>query len=148
MGVAHDNAIVMIDGDVLELDGETAVRRDSIRCDYIYVDGLGVGDVDHIVLRDRQHLATDGMVVVILALDKQTGKLIGKPDIVSRGVTSLENSEELVERTQNAVVASLEGADHIVEWALVNQTVKEAVAGLLYEQTHRRPMVLPVAVEI
>jgi ribonuclease J len=148
MGVAHDNAKVMMDGDVLELDGETAVMRDPIRCDYIYVDGLGVGDVDHIVLRDRQHLATDGMVVVILALDKQTGKLIGKPDIVSRGVTSLEASEELIERTRDAVVTSLEGADHIVEWALVNQTVKESVAGFLYEQIHRRPMVLPVAVEI
>ena len=66
--------------------------------DYVYVDGLGVGDVDHVVLRDRQHLATDGMVVVILAVDKQTGKVIGRPDVVSRGVTSIDESEELLER--------------------------------------------------
>jgi len=100
------------------------------------------------VLRDRQHLSTDGMVVVIMALDKQTGRLIGRPDIVSRGVTSIDESEDLAERTRDTVIASLEGADHIVEWALVNQTVKEAVANFLYEEIHRRPMVLPVAFEI
>ena len=119
-----------------------------MKCDYIYVDGLGVGDVDHIVLRDRQHLATDGMVVVILTLDRETGRLIGKPDIVSRGVTSIEESEELLEGTRDVVVASLEGDDHAVEWAQVNQAVKEAVAGYLYDEIHRRPMILPVVVEV
>ena len=90
-------------------------RRDGaeigerVPADYVYVDGLGVGDVDHVVLRDRQHLATDGMVVVILAVDKQTGKLVGRPDVVSRGVTSIEESEDLLERTRDAVVASLAG---------------------------------------
>jgi ribonuclease J len=149
MGVEHDNAMVLVDGDVLELDGETAVvRTHEVAADYVYVDGLGIGDVDHIVLRDRAHLATDGMVVVILAIDKSTGKIIGRPDIVSRGVTSIEESEDLVERVQDAVVASLEGADHIAEWALVNQTVKDTVAKFLYNETHRRPMVLPVAVEV
>jgi ribonuclease J len=149
MGVETDNAKVLVDGDVLELDGETAVvlERDE-SADYVYVDGLGVGDVDHVVLRDRQHLASDGMVVVILTVDKQTGKLIARPDIVSRGVTSIEESEELLEGTRDAAIASLEGADHIVEWALVHQTVKEAVASYLYSETHRRPMVLPVAVEV
>jgi ribonuclease J len=113
------------------------------------VDGLGVGDVDHIVLRDRQHLATDGMVVIVLAVDKQTGKLVGRPDVVSRGVTSIEESDDLLERTKDAVVDAMgsEG-DHIAEWSIVNQTVREAVAKFLYTETHRRPMVMPVAVEV
>jgi ribonuclease J len=148
MGVEEENSFVLIDGDVLELDGETAIVREQITADYVYVDGIGVGDVDHVVLRDRQHLATDGMVVVILAVDKQTGHLVGRPDIVSRGVTSIEESQELLEGTRNAVSESLEGADHIVEWSVVNQTVREAVSRYLYSETHRRPMVLPVAVEV
>jgi ribonuclease J len=148
MGVPEENTHVLIDGDVLELDGENAVVAEHIPAEYVYVDGIGVGDVDQIVLRDRLHLATDGMVVVILAVNKQTGKLIGKPDVVSRGVTSIEESQELLEGTRDAVVESLEGADHIAEWSLVNQTVREAVGKYLYNETHRRPMVLPVAVEV
>jgi ribonuclease J len=149
MGVEEDNAIVMVDGDVLELDDETAELADRIPADYVYVDGLGVGDVDHIVLRDRQHLATDGMVVIVLAVDKQTGKLVGRPDVVSRGVTSIDESEDLLERTKDAVVDALgaEG-DHIAEWSAVNQKVREAVAKFLYSEIHRRPMVMPVAVEV
>jgi ribonuclease J len=149
MGVPAENTKVLVDGDVLELDGETAVVRErAVKADYLYVDGLGVGDVDHVVLRDRQHLATDGMVVVILTLDKQTGQVIGRPDIVSRGVISIEESEELLEGTRDAVTDALGGAEHIVEWSVVNQTVKDAVAAYLYRETHRRPMVLPVAVEV
>ncbi len=148
MGVPPENAPVLVDGDVLELDGETARVVDKIPADYVYVDGVGVGDVDHVVLRDRQHLSTDGMVVVIVAMDKQTGRLVSRPDIVSRGVTGIEESEELTEGARDAVVAALEGADHILEWSIVNQAVHEAVAKYVYSETHRRPMVLPIAVEV
>lgn len=149
MGVADDNAIVMLDGDVLELDGETAVMEERVVADYVYVDGIGVGDVDSVVLRDRRHLSTDGMVVIIVTVDKQTGKLIGRPDVVSRGVTSVDESEELRERVREAVIETL-GAedDHILEWTVVNQKVREAVGKFLYSEIHRRPMVLPVAVEV
>ncbi len=149
MGVEQDNAIVMVDGDVLELDDEAAALTDRISSDYVYVDGLGVGDVDHIVLRDRQHLATDGMVVVVLTVDKQTGKLVGRPDVVFRGVTSIDESDDLLERTKDAVVSAMSSeGTHIAEWSVVNQTVREAVAKFLYSETHRRPMVMPVAVEV
>jgi ribonuclease J len=148
MGVADENAIVMVDGDVLELDENSAEITDHIESDYVYVDGLGVGDVDHVVLRDRQHLSTDGMVVVVLAIDKQTGALVGKPEIISRGVTSIDESEDLLERTRDAVVASLEGSSHIAEHAVVTQVVKDAVASFLYQEIHRRPMVLPFAVDV
>ncbi len=147
MGVPNDNAMVLIDGDVLELDGEKARVVERIPADYVYVDGLGVGDVDHVVLRDRLNLATDGMLVVILAVDKLTGKIIGRPDVVSRGV-GIEDSEELLEGARQAVIAALEGADHIAEWSVVNATVKEVVAKFVYDEVHRRPMVLPVQVEI
>ncbi|HEY4685720.1 MAG TPA: ribonuclease J, partial [Dehalococcoidia bacterium] len=119
MGMPEENTKILVDGDVLELDGETAVVRERVQADWVYIDGLGVGDVDHVVLRDRQHLATDGMVVVILALDKQTGRIVGRPDVVTRGVISTQESEELLEGTRRAVTRSLEGADHIVEWSLV-----------------------------
>jgi ribonuclease J len=149
MGVAEENSMVLIDGDVLELDAEGATLGERIPADYVYVDGLGVGDVDHVVLRDRQHLATDGMVVIVLAVDKQTGKLVGRPDVVSRGVTSIDESDELLERTKDAVVDALGGeGEHIVEWSAVNQKVREAVAKFLYAEIHRRPMVMPVAVEV
>jgi ribonuclease J len=148
MGVKPENARVIVDGEVLELDAETAEVTERVPAANVFVDGLGVGDVDHVVLRDRQHLATDGMVVIILALDKLTGRLVGKPDVVSRGVTSIEESEELLDGTREAVVESLCGEEHIVEWSAVNQTVREAVARYLYEETHRRPMVVPVAVEV
>ncbi len=149
MGVAPDNAIVMVDGDVLELDGEHGEIAEHIPADYVYVDGIGVGDVNDVVLRDRQHLATDGMVVIVLAVDKQTGHLVGRPDIVSRGVTSIEESEELLERTKDAVVDALGGeGEHIAEWTAVNQKVREAVGKFLYGEIHRRPMIMPVAVEV
>jgi ribonuclease J len=148
VGVPDENIFVMVDGDVLEIDEQGARRAGSVPAEYVYVDGLGVGDIDHVVLRDRHHLATDGMVVVILAIEKATGRLAGDPEVVSRGFVDLDESDDLLERTRKKVVESLEGADHIAEWAVVNTKVKDAIAQFLYQETHRRPMVLPVAVEV
>ena len=139
---------ILTDGDVLEITREGADFGERIQADYVYVDGLGVGDIDHVVLRDRRHLASDGMVVVILAMDKMTGRVAGKPEVVSRGFVDMDESEDLIERTRDKVLSSLEGADHIVEWGAVHTSVKDAVAKFLYDETRRRPMVLPVAVEV
>jgi ribonuclease J len=149
MGVEEDNAIIMVDGDVLEVDEHSAAIVDKIPADYVYVDGLGVGDVDHVVLRDRQHLSTDGVVVVVLAVDKDTGKVVGRPDVITRGLTSLDESDELRESARDVVVESLqEGEEHPADWLTIHQKVREAVAKFFYEETHRRPLVLPVAVEV
>jgi ribonuclease J len=148
VGVPEENVFVLVDGDVLELDAAGARPRDHISSDYVYVDGLGVGDVDHVVLRDRHHLATDGMIVVIIAIEKQSGRLVGRPDVVSRGFVDVEESEELLERTRQTAATALNGADHIAEWGAVQSQVKEAVARFLYAETRRRPMVLPVTVEV
>jgi ribonuclease J len=139
---------VLTDGDVLEISERGADYGERIEADYVYVDGLGVGDIDHVVLRDRKHLASDGMVVVILAMDKQTGRVAGRPEVVSRGFVDMDESEDLIDRTRDQVLRSLEGADHIVNWGAVHAQVKESVAKFLYDETRRRPMVLPVAVEV
>jgi len=148
VAVEKGNAFVLVDGDVFQIDEHGARVAARIPADYVYVDGLGVGDVDHVILRDRRHLASDGMVVVILAIDKRTGRIAGAPEVVSRGFIDSEWSEDLLQRTQRVVVSALEGADHIVEWGMVNAKVKDAIAKFLYEETRRRPMVLPVAVEV
>ena len=148
LGVPEDECFVLTDGDVLELDERGTRRAGRINADYVYVDGLSVGDIDHVVLRDRQHLATDGMVVVILAIEKQTGRLVGEPEVLTRGFVDIEESEELLRRTQKMVVTTLAGADHIAEWSVVNTKVKDSIAQFLYNETHRRPMVLPVCVEV
>lgn len=149
MGVPDENAFVLVDGDVLETDGERAWTGERVPADYVYVDGIGVGDVDDVVLRDRQHLSTDGMVVIVLTVDKQTGKVVGRPDVVARGVTTMEESEVLLEGTRQAVIDALgEDTDHIAEWAVINQKVRESVGKYLYAEIHRRPMVMPVAVEV
>jgi ribonuclease J len=148
VGVPANRTFVLTDGDVLELDERNARVAGRVPADWVYVDGLGVGDIDHLILRDRHHLATDGMVVIILAIEKQTGRLVGQPEVVSRGFVDIEESEDLLRRTQDEVIASLEGADHIAEWGIVHTQVKDAIARFLYDETHRRPMVLPVAVEV
>jgi ribonuclease J len=148
LGVPEENTFVLADGDVLEIDEAGARVRDHVSADYVYVDGLGVGDIDHVVLRDRQHLASDGMIVVVIAVDKRSGRVVGRPDVVSRGFVDVEESEELLERTRDMVVAALEGANHIAEWGVIHSKVKEAIAKFLYQETRRRPMVLPVAVEV
>ena len=148
VGVPTENIFVLVDGDVLEIDAQGARTAGRVPAEYVYVDGLGVGDIDHVVLRDRHHLATDGMVVVILAIEKSTGRLVGQPEIVSRGFVDLDESDDLMERTKKKVVDCLAGADHIAEWGAVNTKVKDAIAKFLYDETHRRPMVLPVSVEV
>lgn len=148
VGVEEERVFVMTDGDVLELDERGGRVVGRVSADYVYVDGLGVGDIDHLVLRDRHHLATDGMVVIILAIEKATGRLVGQPEIVSRGFVDIEESDEMMTRTREMVVACLEGAAHIAEWAVVNTKVKDAISQFLYNETRRRPMVLPVAVEV
>ncbi len=143
------DTFIMTDGDVLEIDGKgDAQYGERITCDYVYVDGLGVGDIDHVVLRDRKHLAADGMVVVILPMDKNTSHLQGRPEVVSRGFVDMDESEGLIERTRDHVTSRLKSEDHPLEWGAVQTSVKESVAKFLYEETKRRPMVLPVRVEV
>jgi ribonuclease J len=148
MGIPAAHTFVLEDGDVWETDGLTAAVVDHISAAHVYVDGLGVGDIDHVVLRDRKHLASDGMVVIVIAVDKQTGQPAGRPDVVSRGFVDVEESAELLEATRDMAARALDGAEHIAEWGVSNTKIKDNIARFLYDETRRRPMILPVVVEV
>jgi ribonuclease J len=148
VGVPQGNAFVLTDGDVLEMDEEAAWLGDRVPASYVYVDGLGIGDVDQHILRDRAHLSTDGVVVVIVTVEKQTGSLERPAEILARGFVGLEEREELTERTRDVVAKALEGAEHYAEFGDINTRIRDAVSKFLYDETRKRPMVLTVAVEV
>lgn len=148
VGVPKGNAFVLTDGDVLEIDEESAWTRERVPASYVYIDGLGIGDVDQHILRDRAHLSTDGVVVVMVAVDKSTGKLERAPEVLARGFVDVEEQEELLERSKSVAVKALDGASHYAEFGDVNQRIKDAVSKFLYDETRRRPMVLTVTVEV
>ncbi len=115
----------------------------------VFVDGLGVGDVGQIVLRDRQVLAQDGILLAILTVDKETGEPLAGPDIVSRGFVYMRDSEELLESARERILESLVGLNgHSSDWSFVKDKIKHTLSEFLYEKTHRRPMILPVVMEV
>jgi ribonuclease J len=147
MGLPAENVFTLEDGDVLEIDAKGARVAGRTSADWVYVDGLAVG-IDRIVLRDRAHLAGDGVIVAIVAIDRQTGKPIGRPDVVSRGFIESEMSDGLMERAKDVVVQALGGGAHVANKADFNTRVHDALSRFLFEETRRRPMVLPVSVEV
>ena len=147
MGVEEENAFVLEDGDILEIDRRGAKVVGRAPADYVYVDGLAVG-VDRVVLRDRRHLATDGVIVAIVTIDRHTGKPIGRPDVVSKGFIEAEMSDSLMERAGEVIVASLAGAEHVAGRSDFNARVHDALSRFLYDETRRHPMVLPLCVEV
>jgi ribonuclease J len=148
VGVPEGNAFVLTDGDVLEIDDQEAKLADRVPASYVYIDGLGIGDVDQHILRDRAHLSTDGVVVVFATVDKQTGHLDRPPEILTRGFVDAEDREELLERARKVVANALGGADHIAEFGDINVRIRDALSKFLYDETRRRPMVLAVTVEV
>ena len=147
MGVAEENTFVLEDGDILEIDASGAKVVGRAPADYVYVDGLAVG-VDRVVIRDRQHLAADGVIVAIVSIDKHTGKPIGLPDVVSRGFIEADMSDSLMERAGEVILESLAGAEHVAGRSDFNTRVHDALSRFLYDETRRRPMVLPLSVEV
>jgi len=148
VGVPQGNAFVLTDGDVLEIDEEAAWLGERVPASYVYIDGLGIGDVDQHILRDRAHLSTDGVVVAIVTVDKQTGALVRPAEILARGFVDLEEREDLAERTREVVAKALQGAEHYAEFGDINTRIRDAVSKFLYDETRRRPMVLTVTVEV
>ena len=148
VGVPAGQAFVMTDGDVLEIDDETAWLADRVPASYVYIDGLGIGDVDQHILRDRAHLSTDGVVVVIVTVDKQTGRLERPAEVLARGFVDADEGGELLERSKEIVSRSLAGSVHYAEFSDVNTRIRDAVSKFLYDETRRRPMVLTVTVEV
>lgn len=148
VGVPRGNAFVMTDGDVLEIDDQSAWLADRVPASYVYVDGLGIGDVDQHILRDRAHLSTDGVVVVMVQVDKQTGALERPPEILARGFIDAGDGDEVLERAKKVAADSLKGDKHYAEFGDINTRIRDAVSKFLYDETRRRPMVLTVTVEV
>ena len=147
MGVEDENAFLLEDGDILEIDKRRAQVVGRTSADFVYVDGLAVG-VDRIVLRDRKHLAADGVIVAIVAMDKHTGKPIGRPDVVSRGFIEAAMSDGLMEKARDVIIDALKGAEHIADRGDFNTRVHDALSRFVYDETRSRPMILPVSVEV
>jgi ribonuclease J len=147
MGIPEDNAFILEDGDILELDGKGGKVVDRVAADHVYVDGLAVG-VNQVVLRDRRRLASDGIIAVILTVDKHSGRLVGQPDVVAKGFMDTDEADEILDKARKQVTRSLKGADHHSESAEVNARVRDALAQYLYQETRTRPMILPLIVEV
>jgi len=149
-GVAPENVFIIENGTPIEFYADGSARRAApVPAGYVYVDGLSVGDVGDIVLRDRRALANDGMFMIVVTVDKQTGSVIGKPEIITRGFVHLNEQDPIMKEALERVIEAIHTpGDHISEIGLLKTQIKDGVSRFLYEQTKRRPMVFPVVVEV
>ena len=150
MGVEKENAIVLSSGDVLEIGEDSAKVVDKVQSGEILVDGLGVGDVGNIVLRDRQNLAENGIIIVVMTLEKYTNQLLAGPDIVTRGFVYVRESENLIEEAKQVVTDSvLDCIDRKVsDWGKIKLEVKDTLSEYLWKKMKRNPMILPIIMEV
>jgi ribonuclease J len=149
VGIPKDHTFVMEDGDVLELTRQGGHVARKVNLNNVYVDGLSVGDLNNAILSSRRMLSRDGIVVAVVTVDRQTGKLIGKPDIVSRGFVDTEEASEMMEASRDEVVRALDRmAVSPEDLNYVNTKVKDTLNRFYYEQTKRRPMILPFLVKV
>ncbi len=150
LGIDKENIFIMSSGDVLELNEEEAKITGKVPVGDILVDGLGVGDVGNIVLRDRQHLAEDGIMIVVLALDQYSNFLVSGPDIVSRGFVYVKESDELMEEARELMAGVIENCldRGISDWGKIKNSIKDSLGDYVWKKTTRRPMILPIILEV
>lgn len=139
----------MSSGDVVEVSQDQCKVVDHVQAGAILVDGLGVGDVGNIVLRDRQNLAQNGIIIVVLTLEKFSNQLLAGPDLVSRGFVYVRESEDLMEDAKEVVENALDSCleRNITDWGKIKNTVKDALSDFLWKRTKRSPMILPIIME-
>ncbi len=149
VGIPKENIFVLEDGDVLELSSQAAKVTGKVDSGHVYVDGLSVGDVGGIVLRNRRMLSRDGIVVVIIAVNRQTGKLVGRPDIVTRGFVDTREFKDMINESRELLARTLDhSGSRAAEWSFINTKVKDTLDRFYYERTKRRPMILPFMVKV
>lgn len=150
MGLPKENIFVAENGQVIEFNQNSGRRNGKVPAGRVLVDGLGVGDVGNIVLRDRKLLSQDGILLVVMTMQKENGAILAGPDIVSRGFVYVRESEALMEEAREKVKAALEKCEEkqITEWAAIKSSVREVLGKYLYEKTRRRPMILPIIMEV
>ena len=150
LGIDKERIFILRSGDVLEMSEESAEVTGKVPVGDILVDGLGVGDVGNIVLRDRQHLAEDGIMIVVLSLDGATDQLVSGPDIVSRGFVYVRESDELMEEAHVVVSEAVNGCldRGISDWGKLKSAIKDSLGDYVWKKTKRRPMILPIIMEV
>ena len=149
LGYSNDNIFILKSGNVLEMDEHSAAVTGSVHTGAILVDGLGVGDVGNIVLRDRQHLAEDGIMIVVMTLERHSNVVLAGPDIVSRGFVYVRESEDLMDHAREVVEQALDGCleKGITDWSKIKAAVKDALSDYVWKRTKRSPMILPIIME-
>ncbi|MDD4334839.1 MAG: ribonuclease J, partial [Desulfotomaculaceae bacterium] len=149
IGVLPQNIIVAENGQVLEFSRRSGRINGRVAAGKVLVDGLGVGDVGNIVLKDRKLLSQDGILIIVLTMDRESKQVIAGPDIVSRGFVYVRESEVLLEEAKARVQSALDKCSKkgISEWASIKSQVRDAAGKYLYEKTRRRPMILPIIME-
>ena len=151
VGIPEENCFILSNGSVLEIDNDGAAISGEVPAGKILIDGLGVGDVGNIVLRDRKHLAEDGLIIVVVTISGDSMSLTSRPDVISRGFVYVREAEYLIEGVKDVVETSLSdklnNRNHI-EWNVLKNVIKSTVAGYIYEQTKRNPMILPIIEEV
>ena len=150
LGMPSQNIFVNKTGDVLEIDRNSAKVTGTIPTGNVLVDGLGVGDVGNIVLRDRKHLSEDGLMIVVVTISKEDGRVLAGPDIISRGFVYVRESEDLMDGAKNVIKDLLRDCEdrNIKEWAYLKNNIKESLKEYLYQKTKRNPMILPIIMEV
>ena len=150
MGVDKENVKILQTGDVLELSEDVFEVTGRVPAQGILVDGLGVGDVGNIVLRDRQHLSQNGLIIVVVTLEQESGQILAGPDIVSRGFVYVRESEDLMDECRMVVQEALDECLNrgITDWGKLKSCVKDALGDFLWKKTKRSPMILPVITEV
>ena len=150
MGINKKNVFILDNGRVLEITRGGAKATDTVQAGRVLVDGLGVGDVGNIVLRDRKHLAEDGLIVVVVTISSEGGYVVAGPDVISRGFVYVRESESLMDEIKNIAKDCLEQCEknHIRDWNTIKTNIKSKISEQLYHETKRRPMILPVIMEV
>ena len=150
LGIPKENTFMLSSGDVIELSDAGAEVVDHVQTGAILVDGLGVGDVGNIVLRDRQHLAEDGIMIVVLTLEKYSNQLLAGPDIVSRGFVYVRESEDLMEEARGVVDDVVADClkKGVSDWSRIKNLIKDSLGGFIWKKTKRDPMILPIIMEV
>ena len=149
LGMPADQIFITMNGRVLELNEEEAKFTTTVPSGKVLVDGLGVGDVGNIVLRDRQHLSQDGLIIIVLAMDSY-GEIVSGPDVISRGFVYVRESENLMEDVKNVIREEIVrfGEKHITDWATIKSTLKDTLRDYIFQKTKRDPMILPIIMEV
>ena len=150
MGIPKENIVISDIGKVIELTKKSIKITDEVPSGKVFVDGLGVGDVGSIVLRDRKHLSEDGIIIVAITMDKESGDILSGPELISRGFVYVRESEQLLDNARNVVNRSLDYCydNNITDWSSIKNEVRDSLSRFLYQKTRRSPMILPVIMQI